>query len=717
MLNRIHLVAAGVAMLSAGLLANGLYEELPEYNPETGNPVFRTGFGVRRNTYVNGRLTVMVSDLNGMTKMRYYSSDSGSPDIFNRSECETCAQNMRLDVFIDGIAWQPEFNNTEHWPFGYTSECTLDGVKLRHELVLDSNVVFQRIKVLDNPAKKEVKVRLAQHDCLSGEKTRWFLPDFKKDRLVGFIYNKAGRIRNTQLWSTNRIEIGACAPVEWPINWYHADDEEAGLRRLRNYRQLDRYFLKEKNAADTHVFYFALNPSADEDYSEKRIDAIYARFMKLRGEICRFRTGNPVVDSCLESVTPMFAFNEFTDRPGAFRAGYYYYVWAWDSMVHADSMALAGKPDIVRNLLRFFNETAGDHGFAFSFNRQLQPSKNAARPEIQMFYPMLLTSYFNMTGDAAAKERFLPLCKTIVGRADDYIGKGNLLVKDNNFYPDRPALMEITTNDWAIVNNELMYQGYRAWEELTGEGGDHCAALLRKFNETFWDAREGFWADSRDGLTGAIRPYYPSYGLFMVSRWALDPAVAKDNLKDVAAYMKKHYLKKYGISTMDLDSKGYMIDGTHCGSYRPCALRNYWNVMNAVGDVDSLADFRRILEAHWRTLTYPEGMLVEFANNDVRLNNDNPGAKQIFGAKAWLWDAFELNLGLKVLKDGLAFHAMGDGIPFSVENMLVRGKRLTVKVTGRGSNATYVFNGRTLEKPFLPYADLGERNELAITVR
>lgn len=713
---RSYACALALALAAGGsVFADGLYEELPSYNPETGNPVFREGFGVRRTTYVNGRLTVMVSDLTGMTKMRYYGPDETDPDIFNRSETETFSQNMRLDVLIDGVAWRPMFNNTEHYPFGYRSECTLDGVRLGHELVLDSNVVFQRVKVLDNPKGKAVKVRLSQCDCLPRANSRWFLPDFKRDKLVGFITNRVADCASR--WVTNRVEIGACAPVDWPINWLNADDEEAGLRRERNVRQLDRYFLVEKRPADTHVFYFAINPAADEDYSEARIDAIYRRFADIRATTCRIRTGNPVVDSCLESVTPTFAFNEFTDRPGAFRAGFYYYVWAWDSMVHADALALAGRPEIVKNLLSFFNETAGDHGFAFAFNRRLEPTEKPARPEVQMFYPMLLTSYVNATGDLAAKARFMPLVETIKRRADDYIGAGNLLVKDNNFYPDRPKLMLITTNDWAIVNNELMYQGYRAYEELTGKGGDHCAALAKKIAETFWNAKEGFWSDSRDGLTGELRPFFPSYGLFYVSRWALDPAVENGTVAATAAYMKKHFRKRYGIPTMDLDSLGYMADGVHCGSYRPCAVRNYWNLMNAVGDLGSLADFERILEAHWRTLTYPEGMLVEFANYDVRLNNDNPGAKQVFGAKAWLWDVLELHLGLRLLKDGLGFHAIADGRPFAVENLLVRGKRLTVRVTGRGTKAEYVLNGRKLDGAFVPYAALADRNELAVTVR
>ena len=48
-----------------------------------------------------------------------------------------------------------------HYPFGYRSVCTLDGVTLRHELVLDRNVAFRRVTVVANPLKKPVRIGVA----------------------------------------------------------------------------------------------------------------------------------------------------------------------------------------------------------------------------------------------------------------------------------------------------------------------------------------------------------------------------------------------------------------------------------------------------------------------------------------------------------------------------------------------------------------------------
>lgn len=91
--------------------------------------------------------------------------------------------------------------------------------------------------------------------------------------------------------------------------------------------------------------------------------------------------------------------------------------------------------------------------------------------------------------------------------------------------------------------------------------------------------------------------------------------------------------------------------------------------------------------------------------------------KQIFTAKAWLASGLELWLGLEIRRDGLRFNPMNDGKPFSVRDLTVRGKKLTVTMKGRGSNATMTFNGRPCDG-FVPYSAFDrDVNILEVEVR
>lgn len=740
MLNRIHLVAAGVAMMGAAVWTDGaqaavtpvrslegFYNADPEYVEQTGNLRFKDGFGVRRNTYVNGRLTAMYGDLTGLFGVRYYGPNTAENSVCGVGETETCAHNLEVTVSIDGKYYRLEFHDTEHFPFGFRSHCEVGGVKLMHELVLDDNVVFRRVKVESNPLGKPVKVRLSQSQTMRGGGTlSKFLPDKAHNRVVATrdeksSYKKTDPATGKTKYAFENLHteyaIGLAEDCTWPINWFNKYGEgQIPPRPDPRNVHIGRFLLIGKEPGDEHIAYLAINPKADEDLSGARIDRVYRRFADFREKTFRVRTGDEVVDSCLESVPAMFAFNEFPDCPGAFRAGFYYYVWAWDSMVHADVFALSGHPELLKRLLDFFGARAGETGIPFSFNRQLEGRVGKSRyPEQDSFYTVLLSSYLKLTGDESVRTKYLPIARGIVNRCMEKRRPGENMLRPNKGYPDRPEYMLMTTNDFMTCENVLYYQGLKAWEELTGEDPGDAAKVLHDINTLLWDEKRGFWTDSRDGLTGELRPFYPGHSIFYISPWALDMVREKGLVKEMAKYYRDHFFAGYGVRTADMDDeRTYMVDGCHIGSHRPVVLRNYWNLMNEAGDWTALADFRRILSMHWRTLTYPEGMLVETENYDVRVTNDNPGAKQIFGAKAWLWDVIELNLGFRALKDGFTLHAMGDGVPFELRGFTLRGKTIDFRITGRGATASYVFNGKPLTKPFVAYADLRDRNTVDV---
>ena len=157
------------AMVSLGACAG-----IDGFNAD-GLPYAREGFGVRRNFYQSGRISAKVSDIAGIFELDYVGRQPYHKQRFFRSDAENCHWYHGFDpyVLIDDAPYRLTFENTTHYPFGYSSECTLDGVRLRHELVLDRNAAFRRITVLENPRGKSVRCRIVQMNAGMGQGAKW----------------------------------------------------------------------------------------------------------------------------------------------------------------------------------------------------------------------------------------------------------------------------------------------------------------------------------------------------------------------------------------------------------------------------------------------------------------------------------------------------------------------------------------------------------------
>ena len=680
------------------------------------------GYPFRSNYYVGGRMTARYGDFTGLQEVMWFGPKAPITRVFRADDNNNYFQCFRLDVLIDGKAYRPEFTKTVQYPFGYSSECILDGVQLVHQFVLDDNAIFRRLVVGFNPKGKRVTARVSHVQWTSAGvdgrndlKRSMMMPNYEGNSITSSVY----RVCRTNLKdakgrpvTTNAtlmtMEIGcSTAKVDFPLN------------RRDQPPQNDRFWLTEEPEAfhnGEHVFYMVFDRKPDEDLSSKRINAVFDRFRLAMRSAARFETGSKAVDQML-TTAPAVAKSLEVEIPGAFRAGPYYGVWAWDTFVHLDSMCLMGFPEDVRNSLKFFFDVRGEKGVPFCFSNDLRPSDRPARPEVQLFFVTLLNSYYQLTGDKKTLDEMMPTARKIVEDSKAFLREGDLLMRGNRFYPDQPRRLLMTDDDYALVINSLFYQGMRSWQELSGEGGEYCDRLRDEINRRFWDPKAKFYVDSCAADTFEQRPFYPSYGMFCVSKFGLDPLVAAGNLADTAEYMKSHFWAKYGLRTFELDTRGYQVDGGHCGACRPVATRNYWNIMNRAGRIDALQDFRDMVEENWKSFTYPEGQLLEFENDDLTGHNDCTGGKQFFSLKAWMWDVFELWLGMSVAKDGVSFHPMNDGKPFKAERIKLRGVYLQVKMSGRGTNASYVFNGQKLEKGFVPWSAFKSVNTLEIKLQ
>lgn len=634
-------------------------------------PSFDHGFGVRRNIYASGRLTAACSDMNGIFRLAWYGPElrNGRHTFMETSENTTFANIFRVDAVIDGAAYRLTYGKTRHYPFGYTSECTVGGVRLAHEFVLDGAVMFRRVRVLENPERRDVRCRVVQSGYVwTAYPDRARRPKFVFDGRRTMTAEVTDFDRKMKPEHVTRVSIG-CATSDLRHPFTQLD------------RQVQRYYLEETTGGSEHLFFFAFDPGPREDLSSARVDRVFSSFAARMRDSVRFETGDRRLDSALAMVPPSVSALE-VEQTGGFRASPFYWIWGWDSLVHAEALALCGWADEVKRMLRFYRDKAvPGQGIAHCFGPQYQVEIPLS-PVVQLMYVTLLDSYVNLTGDEALKRELLPFAREIVVRAKAHIRPGEVLERGLAFYPDFPNYVGQTKDNPSLMNNGVYYQGLAAWHDLTGEGKENLDRLGREIVRVFWNGKEGYWSDSVDAETLAPREVFPSYGILHFTPYAEDPVA--DRLPQIAAYLKRHHRVRHGINMFEIGSKAYMADGNQYGAYYPVTDRGYWNIQNAVGAVDAIADLSRIVSDHWKTLTYPEGQTLEFANTDVVTHGDEPGNKQAFAAKAWLADMIDLRLGLRVGKDGVRFRVLGDGMPFSVRNLHLRGTLVDVTVKGRG---------------------------------
>ena len=664
----------------------------------------RDGFGVRRNFYMSGRLSAKVSDIAGVFEVNYIGRQPyRALRFYSSNENCTWGRFMVPQVIVDGKRYRLPFDETRHYSFGYSSTCEVAGVKLRHQLVLDHNAVFRRVTVLDNPEGKEVRAACVQMNA-GLQRFRLRMND-ARDGLLG------SREDNGAVTS---VEVGSLNPASLPLN----DRPERPLAFGTNPEgetrtQSMRFDLVEREPSDEHLFWMVFNRTPGEELSVARVESVFAEDARRRAGDAKFDTGDPVMDDALESVMPTAAAME-VDRTGAFRASPTYWVWGWDAMVHAGPLAMTGRAEEVKRMLEFFERVADQKkGILHSYNETFRYSGDGSTgpggslvlpPHVQLFYVVLLHDYWCLTGDDALRDRLLPFARRLVERALAVPVNGERLCREYGFFPDNPYAVDQRHDDISLINNAIYYQGLCAYNALAGGLDAECEAVRRELVAKLWDPKEGYWSDAWDVSAGARRAHYPLYGLFAVSPFGLEAWPC--GMSAAADYMKSRFFLGDRLAMFSPGTQSHLADGNQLGAYYPVADRTYWNVMNAASRVDALADLRHILTSHWKVMTYPEGQCADVVNGDPSDYSDELGNKQFFAAKSWLCDALELNLGLRWSTKGLSFHAIGDGRPFAVSNLSLRGGKLAIRRTGSGTCAKYIINGRPLEGAFLPWSAL-----------
>lgn len=672
---------------------------------QNGIPSAPQGFGVRRNFYQSGRISAKVADIAGVFELDYVGKQHfRNQRFYSSNEQCTFLRCMVVQVLIDGRPYRLPFENTTHYPFGYRSECTLEDVRLRHELVLDRNALFRRVTVLANPSGKEVRCRLVQTNAGMGQGAKWRIGE---RGLVAEARFEDG--------ATVAMEIGAANPVDFPDN---SLVDPRAFPRNPDHVQDFRFDMEERRcAALPHLFWWVFDPAPDEVLSSVRVDRVFADFAARRAADVRFETGDAFADGHLGFVPATSAAFE-VDGIGAFRASPTYWVWGWDALVHSGPLALCGRAAEIRRMLAFFRDNAGpggtiEHAYTtnFSFRNESipMPEEICLHPVTSSFWLVLLDEYVNATGDEAFKAECMDFARSLVERNRRKVAPF-LLPRGQGWFPDNSHALGHGAEDFCLSNCSVYWQGLCAWRELSGED-ERIDDAARDIVAKFWDAEAGYWCDSWDAKARKPRAFRPLHGFYHVSRFARQiyeycPGGPVRPEAGIAAFMERHFLLGDRLAMYDREDPAIRrADGNQFGAYYPVQDRTYWNAMNLAGRTDALARFRRIVSSHGRVLTYPEGQTVDVLNADPADYSDELGNKQFFAAKGWLADALDLWLGIGVSKDGVSFHPMNDGIPFAVRGLHFRNATLDVEISGAGTadEARYTLDGAPLAEGCIPF--------------
>lgn len=349
---------------------SGSPETIQEWAGDLPLPYSSEGFGTLRNQYVNGCISCFVNRNGQIGEIEFHGGQAvGACGLFSTSETGVFEKLFRVQVFVDEVPYRLTFSKTTHHPYGYTSECEVDGVLLGHELVLDDNVIFQRVKVLGNPLGKKIRARAimsgfswtSRKDRVHGD----FRIEEEKGRVTSWIKDRlaADNAGSPAEDVTISVSVGLSGqPAVFPLQdgRYRTGDKKRDAAYIETL-QKRKYYIESKNAGDEFVYYMVFNEKASEDLAGARIDRVHGRFADYYRKCAKFETGDRSTDSALSCVTPVMAAHEL-GRPGAYRASPHYWTWGWDAMVHADMFALAGQPDGIRRMLDFLRETAHPEG-------------------------------------------------------------------------------------------------------------------------------------------------------------------------------------------------------------------------------------------------------------------------------------------------------------------------------------------------------------------
>jgi hypothetical protein len=651
--------------------------------PSSGVPFVEQGLGTDTVWFGSGRIGVGVADHGGIDKIIYYGrQDLGRSAFFAIDTRSAYTKLFKPYLLIEDKAYRLELNRTQLFPGGYRSTFSVpeEGVEVEHDLVLVTDAVHQTVRVIRNPKKKQLRLRIAWHEYTRATpQGRTWGP--WKDNLA----------KNT--WTSEIVDQGKGKKA---TTWFGIVAEKPMTTRLTHSRR--RYFelgaFTSGSVTVSALFGYNKKTFIGRAETLRRIGsqesaAAMAGWEKDVEQAPRLEVGIPAVDSFFR-LSPLLQESLMPDDlPGGMRASAgTYWVWGWDTLVFCDAYLAAGQAWFLKEALELYHRTAHPtEGVGHQFSVEMTLNIPQA-PAAQGLYTYALYQYVAATGDREVLKKHYPLVLTILKLAQASRHSSGLF-EGKALFPDEPQYAGHTGHDLSVFNNSIFYQAARALEHLAGWMDDAATAKiaremwqgLKKSFGKFWDAKKGYWYDSLDSQSLAPRRVYPSHALLCFSPFANELLTGRT--AEAARFIADHLVYANALRMYPLWSPAFNGDGNQFGQHYPVGGDLlFLKSCAAEGRQELLERWLDWMKQFWEQNTVPEGVTVE-AENEGPLYPDAPGGKQPFSGKSWYIGILHVILGITFDAGGLT---AGPGLDRSVkiDGLFHAGRRWNVITQGKG---------------------------------
>jgi hypothetical protein len=684
-------------------------------------PVAPRGLGgLIRDHFSSGRVMATVAHHGGLVNIAYWGQQNVGASRFFQGALETAWNKcFRFYTAIDGRRYYPELNNTKLYPFGFSSECKLEGVGIEHDMLLLPDALVQRIHVAQNPRKRKIAVGMLHQESVSAvedSKRTWTEMVFDP-KLNAFIFsctdlNPTIPPKPDAEESLAQRGLGVIVDAPKATTWVGLGCDHKITTHRGYHHRSKHYVLSNTIKGEEAAFFVVFAPSRAELIKRlkqlaktvhQECDQLIGGYLNRLVTRPQIDVGDPVLNSAFGQYPEMINYMKVPDRPGATKATLAgYWVWGWDGMMPLVPMALANEPEYTASILRFFQETRDKRlGLPIHFTTDWRPALKTTFAS-QFQYICGLYHYVSTTGDLAPAREFFPTCKYLLDRCREELVKDTGLVSGCAMWPDFPEAMGEHGQDVSSLNNSFVYQGLRSMEylaaaigkpKLARECGDWARKLRKSFVKYLYDQKHGYFISSCSSIDLKPRKHYCAQAVFWVTPFARElVSHAPDR---IAAFMDKHLRAEKCLLTLPHWDTAWMADGNQLGSSYPVADYFYVGVHKLIGDEKGLKNWLGDVKWFWERHTAPEAFTPE-AENEDEFGPDNTGCKQSQCVSNWYANAYLGIAGLDFDHEGLTLTPWGH-MPVDIRNFRLHGVVIDLKIRGKGNHVgSLKLNGNAL---------------------
>ena len=686
----------------------------PPFADPAGRPYTCGGLGRSACWISGGRTACSLVDHGGIEELVYFGDQPMHRQALFRGGFRSAyARVFRAQLLVGDRTWTLGVGDGVVHPSGWTGRMAIpeEGLEIEIAVVCTNDALIQAVRVVKNPRQRRLGLRLLLHDYnrVQAERRTWSPWTLRDGAAVCTVTDLPAPKQDEVHHDLNAGQIRFSYPDEQDPRTTSIGVLGDGAVSMRAFRSQLRSFDVMASRRTSFALAVAFGGSPAGFRAERALlargvaDVAWAAvdaWKTAEHGASRPEHLSPEVISFAQQVPALIRAAMPTDLPGAMRASYNsYWVWGWDTLVHAHTYLLNGIDDLVAPALDLYARTAHpEYGIGHAFDMRMRPLLTQ-QPTAQGLFPIAAWQQWALRGDLATARRHWPFivrwlagCRTRPVRDGLFVGMALI--------PDFPQDAGQDGDDLSPFNNSVMYQACRCIEGLAGALGDAATAtsagevagaMRGGFARRLWDAKRGFWNDSVKASTYARRPSYAAHALIWVTPFCRELI---NDAETAAAFEETHLRMAGGIRPYPTWDPAFNADGNQLAQhYAPGQDPLYLRLMAMTGRQGRLHEWLRWKDEFWGNLTVPEGVTLE-AENDGPHRPDHPGGRQMFAVKAWSDGLYGAILGIVIDPGGLTVEPGLDG-PLAWNGIPVNGRRLAVRISGAGAHVAKVVVGRT----------------------